>query len=319
VRKNKQSYTFKEFLEEHYFTWVDANHKSAKETKRKLSIDCITFANKKLDEITPHIVEKWRLAKIAKGNSPQTANRCFAYLRAALTKAEEWGIIEEHPFRKMKLIKTDKNNIVRYLSTDEEIRLRASLEHRESTKRQGRASANHWRKQRHKPLYDDLGQVAYVDYLKPMVLLSMNTGLRRGEIFSLRWNNVDFEQRQLTVAATDAKSRKSRHIPLNKEAFFVLSKWRIQCKNSQSYVFTNKLGKRFTDIRKSWCLLLKQAEITEFRWHDLRHHFASRLSIAGADLNTIRSILGHSSYEMTLKYVHLSEDHKAEAVAMLNK
>lgn len=318
VKRNKESYTYKEFLEEHYFTWVDANHKSAKETKRRLTVDCATFANKKLDEITPRIVEKWRIAKIARGNSAQTANRCFAYLRASLSKAEEWGIIEEHPFRKMKLIKTEKNNIVRYLSVNEEKRLRDALESREGAKRQGRVSANKWREQRHKPLYDDMRGMVYIDHLKPMILLSMNTGLRRGEVFSLKWKNVDFDLRQITVEAADAKSRKSRHIPLNEEAYSVMVNWKSQCENSQGYVFTNKVGGRFTDTRKSWCLLLKQAEITSFRWHDLRHHFASKLAIAGVNLNTIRSLLGHSSYAITLRYAHLSEEHKADAVAMLN-
>ncbi len=319
VKRSKENYTFKEFLEEHYFTWVDANHKSAKETKRKLSVDCVTFANTKLDEITPRIVEKWRVAKIARGNSPQTANRCFAYLRASLTKAEEWGIIDEHPFRKMKLIKTVKNNNVRYLSVDEEQRLRAALMARDVLKRHGRARANKWREQRHKPLYDNMDGKIYIDHLMPMVILSINTGLRKGELFSLKWSNVDFDLRLLTVTATNAKSRKSRHIPLNEEAYTMLADWKLQCVNSQSNIFTNKQGNRFSDVKKSWNLILKQAEITNFRWHDLRHNFASKLAMAGVNLNTIRELLGHSSYEMTLRYAHLSENHKAAAVALLDK
>ena len=83
------------------------------------------------------------------------------------------------------------------------------------------------------------------------------------------------------------------------------------------YVFTNQKGNKFTDIKTAWNRLLREAKIEDFRWHDLRHHFASQLAIKGVNLNTIRELLGHSSYKMTLRYAHLSSGHKAEAVSLL--
>ena len=93
---------FGKFLELHYFPWVDANHKNPKDTKNRLTAECRHFLKYRFSEITPHVVDQWRLTKIANGNSPHTANKCFAYLRAALSKADEWEIHSPNPIAKMK-------------------------------------------------------------------------------------------------------------------------------------------------------------------------------------------------------------------------
>jgi integrase len=149
-----------------------------------------------------------------------------------------------------------------------------------------------------------------------MVLLSINTGLRRGEIFTLRWNNVDLDRALLTIEGSYAKSGKTRHVPLNTEALNVLTLWKNQSV-SKDLVFPNKDGLPFDSLKKSWGALLEMAEITNFRWHDLRHHFASKLVMASVDLNTVRELLGHADLTMTLRYAHLAPEHKANAVSKL--
>jgi len=316
--KPKSTMTYRRFLEEHYFQWVDANHSASNSTKRCLLVDCEPFLKEKLEEILPQKVEKWRTARVSSGISPHTANRAYATLRASLTKAEEWNFVAEHPLRKMKPLKTDSNLRIRFLSQDEEERMRTALNNREDKLRLKRLNGNIRRKQRKQELMVDLYKRIFADHLKPMVLLSMNTGIRRGELFSLQWRNIDFNLKQLTVEGANAKSRKTRHIPLNIEAFHVLEKWKAQCSSSQNNVFISNHGKQFVDIDNPWKRVLKEAEISDFRWHDLRHHFASKLAMKKVGINTIREILGHASQSMVLRYAHLSAEHKAEAVAMLN-
>ncbi len=299
--KPEKTLTYLQFLHTHYFEWVDVNHKSALKTRRRLLNDCRRFHSIKIDSITPQMVEKWRTERVTGGNSPHTANRCFAYLRASLSKAVEWGFLENHPLRRMKLMRTASNVKARFLSVEEEERLRSALNDRECKKAM---------------LNPSLTPDMFADHLMPMVLLSINTGLRRGELFTLRWEAINLAQRRLTIRAEISKSKKERHIPLNKEAMKVLNKWQCYQTGASEYVFHNQ-GVPFSTIRKGWVALLEIADVKNFRWHDLRHHFASRLAISGVDLNTIRELLGHASYATTLRYAHLSEDHKAAAVALL--
>jgi integrase len=151
------------------------------------------------------------------------------------------------------------------------------------------------------------------DHLTPAVLLSMNTGLRRGELVKLRWGSVDFNRRLLTVEGRNAKSRQTRHVPLNEEALSVLQCWREQ----------SGTGMRVFDVvtgfQAAWEKILKRAGIINFRWHDLRHHFASRLVQHGVPLNTVRDLLGHSTVDMSLRYAHLAPDQRREAVGRLNE
>jgi hypothetical protein len=100
------------------------------------------------------------------------------------------------------------------------------------------------------------------DHLTPAILLSMNTGLRRGEVFKLRWACVDFNRRLLTVEGQNAKNRQTRHVPLNEEAVSVLRRWR-EWSGTGTRVFDVVTG-----FRTAWGKLLERARISNFRWHD---------------------------------------------------
>jgi integrase len=177
--------------------------------------------------------------------------------------------------------------------------------------REARGTANAWRQERARELLPSLPH--FGDHLTPAVLLSINTGLRRGELLALRWESIDFKRRMLTVEGGTAKSRQTRHVPLNDEATGLLNRWREQTGGGYR-IFEVRTG-----FKTAWAKLLKHAHITKFRWHDLRHHFASRLVQLGVPLNTVRDLLGHSSVAMSLRYAHLAPDQRREAVAKLNQ
>jgi integrase len=185
------------------------------------------------------------------------------------------------------------------------------LHARDAEMRAARESANAWRQQRKYELPPSLPH--FGDHLTPAILLSMNTGLRRGELLALRWDCIDVKRRILTVEGGTAKSRQTRHVCLNEEATRVVKRWREQANGGR------RLFEARTGFKSAWAPLLKRANITKFRWHDLRHHFASRLVQVGVPLNTVRDLLGHSSVAMSLRYAHLAPDQRREAVAKLNE
>jgi integrase len=307
--------TLKQFVDGDYGEWVKAHHKSSVKTMHRLESVLHAFGNTKLDRLTTWNIEKWRAKRLKAGRKPATVNRDVDTLKAALSKAVEWKLIDRHPVADVRRVKAEEAGRVRYLDQAEEQRLRDALSARDRRLQSRRASANAWRQQRGYEAKSDLSGAA--DHLTPMVLLAMNTGLRRGELFLLSWKNLNLSTAMLTVQASTAKSSRTRHVPLNTEALSVLRAWKTAQADTSGLVFPGKDGGPFDNINRSWNAVRAAAELDDFTFHDLRHHFASRLVMAGVDLNTVRELLGHSDIKMTLRYAHLAPEHKAAAVARL--
>ncbi len=317
--KNSMSeIAFSCYVEKYYRPWVIVHRKSGKDTVARIRLHFIKLlGNRNLTAIHPLSIEKWRVQRLESGIHAKTVNRDLAALKSAINKAVEWDLIETNPIAKLKLSKVDTHTNVRFLTTEEETRFRQALDVREEKIRLARDSGNVWRQKRGYPERPNLRNQHFVDAIKPMILLSLNTGLRRGELFGLTWKDINLSQAILTVKGESAKSNKTRHIPLNSEALETLQAWQRQQKMPEELVFPNKQGKRLTHVKRSWKHIITQAAIAKFRWHDMRHHFASSLVMAGVDLNTVRELLGHADIKMTLIYAHLSPEHKAQAVAKL--
>ncbi|MAS10321.1 tyrosine-type recombinase/integrase [Salinisphaera sp.] len=314
ARKQARASTLRDYLANIYGPWVKTHRKSGAATLSRLEACFDTdLGGKRLHEITPWLVEKWRSRRVKKGRAPATINRDITTLKASLNKAVEWGIIEANPIAKVKPAKLDRKGIVRYLSDDEEKRLREALAARDAKARIERENANHWRAKRGYPTMPVFER--YSDHLTPMVLLALNTGMRRGELFALKWSNVDLERGALAIQGDGAKSGQTRHIPLNSEALDVLK----HCPQNHTLVLPGKGGAKLTTIKKSWGALVESAKVENFRFHDLRHTFASKLVMRGVDLNTVRELLGHGDLTMTLRYAHLAPEHKAAAVEKLRQ
>jgi integrase len=153
------------------------------------------------------------------------------------------------------------------------------------------------------------------EHLKPIVIVALHTGMRKSEILGLKWHDIDIKRN--IIHLLDTKNREKREVPMNE----VVQKTVIGVlKHPDSqYVFCKKDGEPYGNVRKSFFTAVTKAGIINFRFHDLRHTFASQLVMSGVDLNTVRELLGHKSLEMTLRYSHLSPDHKKRAVDILGK
>jgi integrase len=309
---------FDTFIAEHYEPWATAQRKTGAEQAARLrSVFGPVLKGRRLDEITPFEIERWRSARLKAEITPETVNRDLNTLRGALSKAVEWGKLAAHPLKGVKATKTDTRKRVRYLSDAERARLLKALTTRDEMRRAERDRANRWRAERSYPRWPPYG--TFTDHLTPLVLLALHTGLRRGELFSLTWRDVDLVKALVTVRGETAKSEQTRYIPLNATAAATLATWReiTGAEAAGALVFPGDEGKPLTDIKSAWRALMTSATIIGFRFHDCRHDFASRLVMKGIDLNTVRELLGHGDLKMTVRYSHLAPEHKAAAVAKL--
>ncbi len=313
----KRSITLAHFLDEDYGPWVTENRKTGALTLARVRAVFADLLATTLSDLAPFAIERWRTARLKAGITPSTINRDLVALKAALSKAVEWNRLPVHPLVSVKRSRVDARGAVRFLSPDEETRLLAALDARDADRRAARKTANTWRQERaHPPLTEFTG---YTHLLNPMVRVAMHTGLRFGELANLRWQDVtlDAHNATITVHGDGAKSGQTRHVPLHDVVRDVLKAWRPASADGADFVFPGKDGARLVDVKTAWGQLLKRASIEDFRFHDLSHHFASRLVQGGADLNVVRDLLGHRDFAMTLRYAHLAPDNRRLAVERL--
>lgn len=300
--------TLEKFLER-YTAW-EATHRKVRHASRIRSVFPVNWLTEPLSALNAWTLESWRRDARMGRKKATTVNRDIAALKAVLSKAMEWGILDRSPLDTLKPLKTDPIGHVRFLTTEEERRLRAALHARDSEMQERRTRYNQHliaRGVREFPPYP----TPFADHIEPLVLLLLNTGLRFGEATQLRHRDINLKDRLVTVAGAGAKSGRTRVVPMNIEAQGILSALKGL---PDEYLFPGHEDKRLTTIKTAWNALLKDAEISGFRLHDLRHTFASRVKRGGADLYAVQRLLGHSSPIMTQRYAHLQPDDLRAAV-----
>jgi integrase len=247
------------FLTDTYQPWATEHRKTGAETVARLQSRFADFDALPLTSISAFTVERWRTARLKAGVKPSTTNRDLVALRSALSKALAWGFLKVHPLATVKAAHVDTIGHVRFLSAEEDLRLRAALDTRDDRRRIARDAANIWRRDRGYPDLPAYGR--FSDHLTPLVLLALGTGCRRGELFDLRWRDVDLPGRRLTVRGASAKSGSSRVIPLNTDVVDVLQAWQPTPASASALVFPNRDGAQLRDIKTSWSALLTKAAI----------------------------------------------------------
>jgi integrase len=321
-KKAPEKLTLRDFLKNYYEPWILTNHRSGKQTLSMLRAAFKDFLNTPICDLRIKDVDKWRQERLKSGTKTATCNRRITELKAALS----WGLklehIKENPLTKLEKLKEhDSEAKIRYLTDEERERLMNAIDAREKRIRAGRASHNEWLNTRE---YEAMPELSgeFADYLKPMILISLQTGIRQGSLFSLRWSDIDFVSQTFQIRPVSNKPGKLLNLPMNSKVVSVLSAWKEQ--NSYTgpddLVFPSPVtGNRLSNVKIAWSGILKYAGIQNFRWHDMRHDFASQLVMKGVDLNTVRELMGHAEMKMTLRYAHLAPKNKLRAAEVLAK
>jgi integrase len=211
---------------------------------------------------------------------PASINRIMATLKHMLHKATEWSIVDKNAASGVTLYK-ENNRRLRYLTAEE-----------------------------CQTLLDACPSIT----LRQAISLAINTGMRRGEILHLKWDNINLREGYIEIL--EQKNGERSIIPLNATAIEILRT--IPRRLDSDYVFTGKIaGEPFCDLKRQFGKAIIKAKLQGVTFHILRHTCASHLVMAGVDLVTVREIMRHKSIEMTLRYAHLSTSHKKAAVDAL--
>lgn len=241
------------------------------------------FRDRLADSITPQEMEqKLSNCEEVRGWAPATVNRYRALLSLIYRLGVRNGKIAENPARLVKH-RTENNARIRFLTPEEEVRLRVALQAK---------CPEHW----------------------PEFEIAVNTGMRLSELYTLTWENVSISRRLLTVPRS--KNGQVRHVPLNTPALAAFETLR-RIGSASGPVFRNKRKGRLTGPRFWFEPVLKAANVRNFTWHCLRHTFASRLVMNGESLRTIQELMGHKQISMTVRYAHLTPHHQLAAVERL--
>ena len=322
LERTRKINTLGEYIEGEYSEWLHAHRRSAKDTLHRLKRCFGDWYEKDMLDITAWIVEKWRVQEKKRGKKPQTINREVGALKPVFKRAKNNNRIPINPLQDLTVMDAPNPDRVRYLSPEEEKRLRQTLKRRIDLFKVKRENYNKWRKQRDYPPFPEIRKYVYPDPITPMILLTLNTGVRQSQLFRLKWKDINFKEKIMSVTTYKGAKTRVIKIPLNSEAVTVMKDWvkawNDLYQNDEDLVFPNsKTGKALTSIKTVWQSILKDAKIKDFWWRDMRHHAASWLLMAGVALEVIQQILGHRDIKTTQRYAHVGDEYKLNAVEKL--
>lgn len=272
-----ESPTMRDFIESLYIPWAKVNKRSYSQADAVyLKPLMVFFGDLHLDEINLFIIERYKRERLAaptihgRARKPASVNRELECLSRILSYAVECQVLESNPARKVRKLKQD-NQRYRYLSRSEEFALVEAL------------------------------QKAPV-YLQSLVIIAIETGMRRGELLELQWDQIDLNLQ--TIYIKRSKSGRPRVIPISRRALAALDLVR----KTSGAVFGRVC------FKGSWATALNRAGIKDFRFHDLRHTAATRWAERGADVYVIAALLGHHCLQTTMRYAHGSMERMRDIV-----
>lgn len=280
--KRIHNFSFKQLSDE-YNKWIEGRQASAKVKGYIIGELNSRFGNVHLKRFNTMLVEQLQTDIIRRGFKNGYNNKVLNVFKHMFTKAVEWEMVEADVLkriRKVKLLREDSR--LRYLESKEQCQ--ALIESCDS-------------------------------HLRPIVIMSLNTGLSKGNVLKLKWSNIDFQHDLILVDMT--KNGERLEISMNQALRETLLN--IPRRIDGGYVFYDpRTNKPYNDIKNSFASACRRAGLKDFHFHDLRHTVASHMIMGGADLQSVQELLGHKDIKMTLRYAHLAPSHKVRAVEILD-
>jgi len=288
AKKQAESRTLEAFLDGAYRVTILNHRKSGEATYQRIRSAFKPFIKADLSKLDPKKLTAHQQKKLDAGGKPATLNRERVALLALVNEAVHQGLIDQNPIIRWRRWKVEDEQRIRFLGPEEREQFKSALKDQP-------------------------------EWFRVLVFVALNTGLRRGELLGLTWGRVDLRRGQLTVSASTTKTNKVRHVALNTAVIEVLKVWRgnVVAFNGDSLVWPSQTGREIVNIKRRWKALCDQANVEDFRFHDCRHDFASRLVQSGVDLYQVKGLLGHQSITQTERYAHLAPDHQKAAVERL--
>jgi len=312
------------YIDRYYAPYAREHSVTADELVRILKREFEFVKDKPIDRIDSHDIEQWRASR----SSDITFARIkliYTYLKACInTAVKHYKIIDRFELQNYALKRkiTEKVNPpkIRYLTKAEEARLITALKQRDTGLRNQRARYVEWQSKRnHKKQRQELfSDQEYPDHLTPIVVLAYQTGFDIGDIFDLHWKHIDFSNNQIRKIRNKTSHKSDNPqpvvVPMSSAVKSILEQWGSQHGMSGRVFKSPITGGRLDNISKAWRSILKEAELKDFRFKDLRHTFGSWLAIEGVDILQIRDLMGHTDVKTTQVYAHLCPKKKEQSV-----
>ncbi len=282
ITRKQLNIKLREFIDLYIENYSKPNKRSWKDDRYRLMRSAeILGSDSFLSKVSSLDIDKLKKHKLQEGVTQSTVNTYIRVLKRMFNVAIQWGYAQSNPVSKIRMYSEAEARRSRVLTLEEEDRLMHVVS----------------------------------NLLRPIVIIALNTGMRKGEIMQLKWDDLDLEGRTINVRKT--KSGKPRTIPINSRLLVELQTLRSTNGNSTS-LFTNpKTGQAYKTIRKHFETAREEAQLRNFTFHDFRRTFGSRLALAGVDLNRIKELLGHASIKTTEIYLHADSKDIQDAVEVL--
>ncbi len=281
MESSNEKITFEDFSKEyliHKKNSTQPNTYSRIEIAMNIHLSPV-FGKDFLFNISPHKVFSYQSKRLAAGVGNATVNREVTCLNNLLNTAVLWKRIKSNPIREVPRLKESPGRL-RYLTIEEINRLLENCP---------------------PPPHP----------LRTLIIVALTTGMRKSEIFKLKWEYIRDDRFFILPVS---KNNSVRVIPLNNTLLRTLE----SLPRVSEYVFLGRKNKPFVDLKISFKEACSKAGIEGFRFHDLRHTYASHLAMKGVHMRALQELLGHKTIQMTQRYSHLSPEHLQKAVKLLD-